>query len=53
MDRFTELTTFVAVAEEGGFNSAARRLNKSPPTVTRLIASLEARIGTRLFTRTT
>lgn len=53
MDRFTELETFVAVAEAGGFNAGARRLNRSPPTVTRLVASLEARIGTRLFTRTT
>ncbi len=53
MDRFTELETFVAVADAGGFNAGARRLNRSPPAVTRLIASLEARIGTRLFTRTT
>ncbi len=48
-----ELETFVAVAEAGGFNAGARRLNRSAPTVTRLIASLEARLGTRLFTRTT
>ena len=53
MDRFTELETFVGVAKEGGFNAASRRLNKSPPTITRLIASLEKRIGTRLFSRTT
>ncbi len=53
MDRFTELQTFVAVAEKGGFNAAARKLNRSPPTVTRIVASLEQRIGTRLFSRTT
>jgi DNA-binding transcriptional LysR family regulator len=53
MDRFHELSVFVAVAEEGAFNAAARRLNLSPPAVTRLVTALEARIGARLFTRTT
>lgn len=53
MDRFRELSVFVAVAEEGAFNAAARRLNLSPPAVTRLVTALEARIGARLFTRTT
>lgn len=53
MDRFAEYETFVAVAETGGFNAAARRLGTSPPRVSRLVAALEARIGTRLFTRTT
>ena len=42
MDRFRELSTFVAVAEEGAFNAAARRLNTSPPAVTRLVNALEA-----------
>ena len=53
MDHFRELSTFVAVAEEGAFNKAARRLNLSPPVVTRLVTALESRIGARLFTRTT
>lgn len=53
MDKFAELQTFVAVAESGGFNAAARRLNRSAPSVTRIVAGLEARIGTRLFLRTT
>lgn len=53
MDRFTELETFVAVAETGGFNAAARRLGRSAPTVTRVVGALEARIGARLFLRTT
>ena len=43
MDRFRELTTFVAVAEAGAFNAAARRLNASPSAVTRLVTALEAR----------
>ncbi len=53
MGRFRQLETFVAVAESGGFNAAARHLQMSPPSVTRLIAALEDRIGTRLFIRTT
>ena len=53
MDRFTELQTFVAVADSGGFNAAARKLSRSAPSVTRIIAALEARIGTRLFLRST
>ena len=53
MDHFWELSTFVAVAEEGAFNAAARRLNLTPPVVTRLVTALETRIGVRLLTRTT
>lgn len=53
MSHFRELSTFVAVAEEGAFNAAARRLSLSPSVVTRLVNALEARIGARLFTRTT
>lgn len=53
MDRFTELETFIAVADAQGFNAAARSLNRSPPSITRIIGGLEARIGTRLFVRTT
>ena len=53
MDRFKQLETFVAVADAGGFNAAARKLQMSPPSVTRLVADLEDRIGTRLFVRST
>jgi DNA-binding transcriptional LysR family regulator len=53
MDRFQELTAFVAVTETGGFAKAASRLGSSPPAVTRTIASLEARLGVTLFNRTT
>jgi DNA-binding transcriptional LysR family regulator len=53
MDRFRELSTFVAVAEEGAFNAAARRLHMSPPAVTRLVSALEARLNVQLVTRTT
>ena len=53
MDRFRELETFLAVAEEGAFNGAARRLRLSPPAVTRLVSGLEERLGVQLLTRTT
>lgn len=53
MDRFHEMQVFVTVAEEEGFAAAARRLNTSPPSVTRAIAAMEARIGTQLLARTT
>jgi DNA-binding transcriptional LysR family regulator len=47
------MTAFVAVAEENGFARAARRLNMSPPAITRAVAELEARLGCRLLHRTT
>lgn len=53
MDRLHSMTVFIAVAEEGGFAVAARRLNMSPPAVTRTISALEAHLGVRLLTRTT
>lgn len=53
MDRISAMETFVAVADEGGFAAAARALGQSPPAVTRAIAALEDRLGTRLFRRTT
>lgn len=53
MDRFQEMQIFMAVAEEEGFAAAARRLNISPPSVTRAVAAMEERIGTQLLSRTT
>lgn len=53
MDRFQEMQVFVAVADEQSFSSAARRLSMSAPSVTRAVAALEERIGTRLLARTT
>ncbi|MFV8752656.1 LysR family transcriptional regulator [Nannocystaceae bacterium ST9] len=47
------LETFVLVAEQGSLIGAARRLDVSPPSVTRAIAGLEAQLGVQLFTRTT
>ncbi len=53
MNHFRELTVFVAVAENQGFATAARRLGMSPPAVTRAVATLEDRLGVKLLNRTT
>ncbi len=53
MDRLQTMSVFVSVAEEAGFAAAARRLNLSPPSVTRAVSELEARLGARLLHRTT
>ena len=53
MDRFQTMAVFVAVADEESFAGAARRLQMSPPAVTRAIASLENRLGVKLLARTT
>lgn len=47
------MSLFVSVAEEGGFAPAARRLGMSPPSATRAVSELEARLGARLLHRTT
>ncbi len=53
MDRFHQMSVFVAVAEEQGFAAAARRLHMSPPAVTRSIAGLEEHLGVKLLQRST
>jgi len=53
MDRLRAIELFVAIADSGSFAKAAKRLRLSPPAVTRAVASLEDRLGTRLLNRTT
>lgn len=53
MDRFHQITVYVAVAEEESFAAGARRLGMSPPAVTRAIAALEEDLGVKLLNRTT
>jgi DNA-binding transcriptional LysR family regulator len=53
MDRFHLINVFVAVVDTNGFAGAARKLNMSPPAVTRAINELESHLGLRLLTRTT
>ena len=49
----SELTAFIAVAENMSFRGAARALDVSPSALSHSIQSFEARLGTRLFNRTT
>ncbi|BEV72135.1 MULTISPECIES: LysR family transcriptional regulator [unclassified Paludibacterium] len=53
MDRFSEITAFVTVAEQGSFVAAAERMGLSRAMVTKLVSALEARLGVRLMHRTT
>lgn len=53
MDRIQSLEVFVAVAEAESFAGGARAMGLSGPSATRGVNALEARLGARLFTRTT
>ena len=53
MDHLREMETFVAVAESESFTRAARQLDTSRSTVTRIVAGLEERLGVRLLVRST
>lgn len=48
-----ELRIFITAADELHFARAASRLHMSPSSVTEAVQSLEAELGTALFTRTT
>jgi LysR family transcriptional regulator for bpeEF and oprC len=51
MDRLATLQLFVRVLELGSFTRAAGELGLGQPAVSKQIASLEARLGTRLLDR--
>jgi DNA-binding transcriptional LysR family regulator len=53
LDRLHLINVFVAVVDTQGFAGAARKLNLSPPAVTRAINELETYLGVRLLNRTT
>lgn len=53
MDRLTALRTFALVAEHGSFVAAAQALRISPTKASRVVADLEATLGTALLHRTT
>tara|TARA_B100000513_G_scaffold190417_1_gene114867 strand:+ start:305 stop:1174 length:870 start_codon:yes stop_codon:yes gene_type:complete len=52
MLNLTQVATFVAVVEQGGFHEAARHLGVSQPTVTQHIKKLEADLMRPLIVRT-
>lgn len=53
MDKFAEMSAFVAVVDHGSFVRAAEALGQSKTAVSRLVGELEARLGARLLHRTT
>ena len=52
-DKLLALRLFVRVARTGSFSAAARQLDLSQPSVSRIIAALEKDVGEALVTRTT
>ncbi|WP_095155573.1 LysR family transcriptional regulator [Pseudomonas sp. Irchel 3E13] len=53
METFTSIECFIRSAEVGSFAEAARRLSLTPAAVGKNVAGLEARLGVRLFQRST
>lgn len=53
MDHLESIRTFCKVVEAGGFSSAANQLGTSVARVSKLVSSLEQRLGARLLHRTT
>lgn len=53
MDRLGTMEAFVLAVETGSFSAVARRLGLGQPAVSKLIAELEARLGSRLLLRST
>ena len=53
METFSSIECFVRSAEVGSFAEAARRLSITPAAVGKNVARLEARMGVRLFLRST
>lgn len=53
MDRITSMRVFVRAAIDGSLSAAARHLGMSPAMATKHVDALEARLGVKLFHRTT
>ena len=51
MDRLRAMTAFVRMAELGSLSAAARSLSTTQPTISKLIAALEASLDVRLLER--
>jgi DNA-binding transcriptional LysR family regulator len=49
----SHLDAFITAADEGSFSAAARRLGLTPAAVSKSVGQLEARLGVRLFQRST
>lgn len=53
MDAFSDLAFFSLLIREGSLTAAAQQLGVTPPSVSKRLALLEARLGVRLLQRTT
>ena len=53
MDRLDAMKVFVVAVDEGSLAAAGRKLGRSPAAVSRAIAFLEERAGSKLLYRTT
>jgi molybdate transport repressor ModE-like protein len=53
MDRIDTMRAFAAVAQEGSFTAAARKLGMSTRLVSKYVAQIESRLGVQLLGRTT
>ena len=53
MDRITSMRVFVRAAADGSLSAAARHLGMSPAMATKHVNALEARLGVKLFHRST
>jgi len=53
MDRLAAMEAFVLVVDTGSFSATARRLKVGQPSVSKLVAQLEERLGDKLLVRTT
>lgn len=53
MDRITSMRVFARAASEGSLSAAARHLGMSPAMAAKHVNALEARLGVKLFHRTT
>ncbi|OBI37558.1 LysR family transcriptional regulator [Mycobacterium colombiense] len=51
MATVSQLRTFIAVVDQGGFTAAGRRLGLTQPAVSRTVAALEKELGLPLFLR--
>ncbi|WP_051927643.1 LysR family transcriptional regulator [Ruegeria halocynthiae] len=53
MDTIDTMRAFLAVAQEGSFTAAGKRLGLSTRLVSKYVAQLESKLATQLFNRTT
>nr|WP_232433461.1 LysR family transcriptional regulator [Burkholderia ubonensis] len=49
MNKFSDMSTFVAVVESGSFSEAARRLGTAKSIVSQRVQQLEKRLGCTLL----